>query len=185
MGITAKVNTASIQGKVNSWVKSADARQRAEEKVNEYIDSDVRQSSGGSRVLTVAWVNEMAQELAGMINTKAASTIGSHGINVTASGGGAQRVGSGGITASVDISADGGLFRPSLYPKKYGGVDNIVALFEHGYDAGGLVWGEWHGDYTWSLSHRDGEDFIHEAVDDFNTKYSGFGITVTIMGPYA
>lgn len=187
MGITAKVNAAAVQAKLDAWVKSAAAKDRAEQKINEYIDSDVRRSDGGSKVLTIAWVNELAEELAGMIEANSSLTAsgGGHGISVTASGGGAHKIGSGGVAASIDLSEDGGLGRSSLYTEYPKRVKNIIALFEHGYSARTSVWGYWNGEYTWSLSERDAANFIHEAVDDFNSKYSDLGITVTIMKPYA
>lgn len=185
MGITAKVNAGAVKAKFDAWSRSSAAKDRAAQKIDEYIDGDIRVSEGGSRVLTIAWVNELASELAGMIGSTADSRIGGSGITVSASGGGAHKTGGGGISASVDISTPGGFSRGSLYPAKYGGVDNIVALFEHGYNAGGSVWGEWHGDYTWSLTSREGQNFIHAAVDEFNSKYASLGITATINAPYA
>lgn len=77
---------------------------------------------------------------------------------------------------SVDISFDPeSLFRPSLDPDKYKGVENIVLHFTHGWDARGAVYGYWEsaGRDTWSRSYFAGDDFMQQAVDDFNAL--GFG----------
>lgn len=77
---------------------------------------------------------------------------------------------------SVDISFDSeSLFRPSLAPDEYKGVENIVLHFTHGWDARGAVYGYWEsaGRDTWSRSYFAGDDFMQQAVDDFNAL--GFG----------
>ena len=75
------------------------------------------------------------------------------------------------------------LHRDSLYPDKYEGVDNIVAVFNNGYDAGNHVWGIWvpapedsagwghDAIYAASKTHRDGLHFIQQAIDDFNGNF--------------
>lgn len=68
------------------------------------------------------------------------------------------------------------LQRDSLDPDKYpDGVSNIIKLFINGYDARGAVYGVWkgHGDEEiWSLRHRRPNDFMDEAVEAFNNKYT-------------
>ena len=68
------------------------------------------------------------------------------------------------------------LRRESLDPNRYpDGVSNIVKLFINGYDARGAVYGVWkgHGDEEiWSLRHRDPNDFMEKAVEEFNSKYT-------------
>lgn len=59
------------------------------------------------------------------------------------------------------------------------GIDNIVSLFNTGYDAEKQVYGEWEGHidpYTRentiaSLTHRDGLHFMEEAINSFNREY--------------
>ena len=68
------------------------------------------------------------------------------------------------------------LRRESLDPETYPeGISNIVKLFINGYDASGYVYGVWkgHGDKEiWSLRHRDPNDFMDQAVEEFNNKYA-------------
>lgn len=79
---------------------------------------------------------------------------------------------------AIDINFSGDLFRASLVPGKYDGVDNIVALLNNGYDTGGKhVYGMWHGKPYRSLTYRNGAHFIQEAVDEFNRLYaSEYGV---------
>lgn len=67
------------------------------------------------------------------------------------------------------------LHRESLDPDAYPeGISNIIKLFINGYDARGAVHGVWkgHGDEEiWSLRHRDPNDFMEKAVEEFNGKY--------------
>lgn len=55
-------------------------------------------------------------------------------------------------------------------------IENIVSLFDTGYDASKQVFGSWdgHGDDTiGSLTHRDALNFMEEAIDAFNREYGG------------
>ena len=61
--------------------------------------------------------------------------------------------------------------RPDLYPE---GLENIVLLFAHGYDANGIR-GQWKNSKSYpahinSLRHREPNDFLQDAVDEFNSK---------------
>ena len=68
------------------------------------------------------------------------------------------------------------LHRDSLDPDSYPeGISNIIKLFATGYDASGAVRGVWqgHGDEEiWSLRHRGPNNFMNDAVDAFNKKYT-------------
>lgn len=179
----ATLNVASVQSKLNAWSKSKAGLGTMREKIDEYVNNDVRKSQAGSRVLTKKWVSELATELAGAISAGAAGLPGSVAANVNSvSAGGVKYIGGGAMMAELNFSGD--LMRSSLVPEKYGDV-NIVAIFEKGYDASAPVSGEWHGQTVFSLTHREGLGFIAEAVDEFNAKYSDLGVTATVLGIYA
>lgn len=178
MSITVSLNVGSIRAKLRNWADSGAGKQKMADKIAEYIESDVRETQAGSRVITLGWVDELAAELANMISAGSPAAI-----SFDVGGGGAVHIGGGAIMASLTIS--GNLSRPSLYPEKYGGANNIVVLFEKGWSAGGKVWGFWNGDYTWSRMSYEGDHFIADAVARFNAMYSGLGITATVMGDYA
>lgn len=74
--------------------------------------------------------------------------------------------------------------RPSMYPEKYDGVSDIVALFNYGYEASNFVYGkpdvEIEGQssidgffYTKSKKSREGLGFLEKAVEDFNATCGG------------
>lgn len=69
------------------------------------------------------------------------------------------------------------LHRPSLNPKKYPqGIKNIIRLFTFGYHSKNHVYGVWHrshGDsvHVRSLLHREPNDFMEQAVLEFNREY--------------
>lgn len=77
------------------------------------------------------------------------------------------------------------MYRPSLNPAKYGGVDNIVALFNNGYKASDYVYGNWHGNRVRSTISRPGLNFMQEAVSDFNGGYGAANdIVAKLSGEY-
>ena len=84
----------------------------------------------------------------------------------------------------IDISFDAdSLRRQSLSPDAYPeGITDIISLFVHGYNAKGSVVGSWHGeDNVWSLRHRDSNDFMARAVEEFNDNNNGDGFVQAIL----
>ncbi len=86
----------------------------------------------------------------------------------------------------IDISFDSSLLhRDSLYKEKYPeGINDIVSLFVHGYNAKNSVHGQWHGDVIWSLRNRAPNNFIQKAVDEFNSMNSGKDATAKVGDDY-
>lgn len=78
-------------------------------------------------------------------------------------------------TASISIDIGGNLYRPSLQPEVYGGVDNIVSLFSKGwsYPRWAAPSGYWHGQYVYARNQKEASPFISEAVNQWVGKYSG------------
>lgn len=59
--------------------------------------------------------------------------------------------------------------RPSLDPEKYpNGIADIVVHLDHGWDAKRVTGGLWHGEYHLSRQHVERQDFLQDAVDEFN-----------------
>lgn len=97
-------------------------------------------------------------------------------------------VGGGSVDYIINISFDAeALRRQSLNPFTYpDGINDIISLFVHGYDARGAVVGTWHGEENvWSLQHRDPNDFMTRAVAEFNenNKQGGF-VTAALREKY-
>jgi len=70
--------------------------------------------------------------------------------------------------------------RPDLYPD---GLDNIVLLFAHGYNARNPVMGQWKNSRSYphiilSLQRREPNNFLQEAVEEFNSKGSSIAKAV-------
>lgn len=81
--------------------------------------------------------------------------------------------------------AEGSLHRESLYPEGYPhGLDNIILLFAHGYNAKDAVHGSWqyHGktirEDTWSKTSREPNSFLDDAVAEFDKKAKGIAIAI-------
>ena len=79
---------------------------------------------------------------------------------------------------TIEINFTDDLTRESLQPEKYGGVRNIIAIFNNGYPADrsrseaiSHVAGYWHGKETVALEFRPGLYFLQDAVNDFNMNY--------------
>lgn len=99
---------------------------------------------------------------------------------------------------SLTISfRDGSLHRDSLDDNDYPeGISNIVLLFAKGYHAQNYVYGLWNNtgrlNTHWSewkdvrsRKDRSGNDFLIQAVDEFNTKYNTEGIVkAELLGRY-
>lgn len=77
------------------------------------------------------------------------------------------------------------LQRDSLVPESYPeGVPDIIALFVHGYNAHGSVFGEWHGNNHVSLRHREPNDFMARAVEEFNRSQKNGQVTAVLTRKY-
>lgn len=73
---------------------------------------------------------------------------------------------------SVELSFGGGMARPSLNPTD-DGVNNIVKLFNNGYEADPQIFGYWHGQKVGSKTVRQGNHFVSQAVGIFNSTCGG------------
>ena len=89
-------------------------------------------------------------------------------------------------SVSVMLSfREGSLRRDSLYKKGYpDGLENIVLLFAHGYQAGNHAYGVWkYGSFTSgrpirSRTDREPNGFLKDAVDEFNRLADGAAMAV-------
>ena len=74
----------------------------------------------------------------------------------------------------VGVYFDGDMSRPSLNTERYPeGIDDIAALLDKGVDHKmHVVRGEWHGKEIYSRTVIKGENFIQDAIDDFNGNFA-------------
>ena len=183
------INENSIFSKVKKYVKSADGKAKAKEYINRCKEEGIRETNAGSLIITRDTAHAIAYELIQNLQQMAAilemSRVLPHGVaehfrylsaEITEEGK------DGGFV--VGIYFDDDLHRDSMigYNRHTGtlsertgdGIDNIIALFNNGYDAGGAVYGFWEnaGVFTWSLRNRPHLGFMEGEIDRFNAQYS-------------
>ena len=186
--IDCSLDEAAVEAKVKKYLNSPQGKKKLQDKVNQYIDNDTRQSQGGSKIVTLAWANELARELCDLINSHAAGaglaeSVQAHVQSLTPLW--AERGHLGSVKAGLSFR-DANMARPSVIPQIYGGVDNIVAMFEFGWNAKAPLFGWWHivHDYVQTRQFQPPLHFIGSAVEEFNSKYASLDVHVEVMWPY-
>ena len=173
------VNMDAILDKVYAWEKSEKGQKKIRKTINRYVSKNKTRTEAGSRVITESDINKAAKTLVDTVRNTATScnlpaSVAAHFDSLRA--GKARRQEDGSYTVEISFSDD--LSRESLDPSKYGGVRNIVAIFNNGYpsnegrvEAISNVTGFWHGEYISALGRRQGLYFMQDAVNDFNLNY--------------
>lgn len=173
------INMDSILDKVYAWERSDKGQKKIQGTVNKYVRNNVSRTKAGSRVVTHRDMLDAARKLVQTIKDTA------HGCDLPTSVlahfdslsiGKLQRQADDSYTIEINFTDD--LTRESLQPEKYGGVRNIIAIFNNGYPADrsrseaiSHVAGYWHGKETVALEFRPGLYFLQDAVNDFNMNY--------------
>jgi hypothetical protein len=76
-------------------------------------------------------------------------------------------------TYVIGVYFAGNLSRPSLDEAKYGGINNLAALFNNGVDhTMHPIQGEWHGSEIWSRTTIPGTHFVDSAIRNFMSSYA-------------
>lgn len=173
------INMDSILDKVYAWERSDKGQKKIQSTVNKYVRNNVSRTKASSRVVTQRDMLDAARKLVQTIKDTA------HGCDLPTSVlahfdslniGKLQRQADDSYTIEINFTDD--LTRESLQPEKYGGVRNIIAIFNNGYPADrsrseaiSHVAGYWHGKETVALEFRPGLYFLQDAVNDFNMNY--------------
>lgn len=172
-------NMDSILDKLYAWERSEKGQKKIQSTVNKYIRNNVSKTQAGSRVVTE---RDMKQAAANLVQTIKATAQGcslppsvmAHFDSLKV--GKLQRQPDNSYVIEINFTDD--LTRESLQPEKYGGVRNIIAIFNNGYpsdmgrsEAISHVTGLWHGEETTALGYRAGLYFLQDAVNDFNINY--------------
>ena len=173
------INMDSILDKVYAWERSDKGQKKIQGTVNKYVRNNVSRTKAGSHVVTQRDMLDAARKLVQTIKDTA------HGCDLPTSVlahfdslsiGKLQRQADDSYTIEINFTDD--LTRESLQPEKYGGVRNIIAIFNNGYPADrsrseaiSHVAGYWHGKETVALEFRPGLYFLQDAVNDFNMNY--------------
>lgn len=189
----ASVNADSIMDKVYAYEKSAKGQKKMKQTLDKYVKTNVEKTKAGSKVLTYRKMEEAGRKLVEML-TQAANgsgipdSVAAHFGSLKC--GKPMRQGDGSYIIEISFTDD--LTRASLQPEDYGGVTNIVAIFNNGYpkdrgrsEAISHVSGWWHGKNTTALGYRPGLFFMQSAVNDFNANYGrGFDIYAEVAAIY-
>ena len=186
------ISVSDLLSKLQDYVNTSAGKKKIDDKIMSYrkgLDPKVKSTGrtyGGGVIMTEKQMVSAAKDLISMIRSAAAqedlpASVMEHIESfdytlpyITANG-----------SFQIQIYMTDDPKRESLNPNKYGGVDNIVAIFNNGYTANNRIRGEWHGKRTLSLDKRQGSFFMQKAVDSFNAKYgSQFDISVWLNPNY-
>ena len=173
------ISAAALMGKVEAYAKTPAGQKKMSDKITSYrngSDAHVSQAGrtyGGGSIMTEKQMIAAAKELISMIKSAAASaglpaSVMEHIESVDDTYPFGLPDGSMGIQIYITDDPK----RLSLYPEKYSGVDNIVAIFNNGYTAKDRVYGDFRSKYAYSLVKRQGTFFMQKAIDEFMSKYS-------------
>lgn len=173
------INMDSILDKIYAWERSEKGQKKIQSTVNKYVRNNVSRTQAGGRVLTESDMRNAAKKLVQTIRDTALGcnlppSVAAHFGSLKV--GNLQRQPDGSYIIEINFTDD--LTRESLQPENYGGVRNIIAIFNNGYpsdrgrsEAISYVTGWWHGKETRALEFRQGLYFMQDAVNDFNLNY--------------
>lgn len=187
------ISASGVMDKVSAYAKTTEGQKRMRDKIQSYIngsDPHVKSTGktyGGGVIMTEKEMMAAAKDLIAMLRASAASA----GLPASVM----EHVESFAFTkpfvapdgsASIQIYMTDNPYRESLMPQKYGGVDNIVAIFNNGYTASDRVYGKSHDKKIVSLDKRQGSFFMQKAVDEFMAKYSAsYDVSVDLNPQYS
>ena len=189
----------SIGSKLSAWCKSPQGQARIQKKLEEYVRDGVQKTAAGDTVMSEVRMNQIAAKFIEVLQMTARSYALPESVMEHIDG-----MHSGTVIQTKDgfeipLFFYGALHRDSLENEMdYGGISNIVALFNNGYHASNYVYGWWNGHsatgasvaysmyndgFAWvrSKKERDALKFIQQAISDFNGNYgSEFNITAIV-----
>ena len=162
----ATINSGVLRSKLNAFLNSAEGRKRVASSAD--VSADI-----------AAVESAFVQTMLGCASGASGVASDFHSCGASISNGGGE------IIATIPFEF-GNKHRDSLYPAGYSGVDNIVALFNNGYQACNTVYGLWHGKRVKSLQARDGLHFVQAAQRSFDGAQIGSArvLSIEIDGAY-
>lgn len=188
----ASVNISSVMDAVKKYSKSKAGKERMDKAIEELRSSGAKQTLGGSELMTMDKMHDIARELIedlrdyAMIQELEGNLP--HSItrlfdDLTFSA--AYKKDNGEYQYMIDVLFDADLSRESLYdpstkaptnPYTGSGVDNIINLFDKGYSTTKVVWGTWFSQsrggepiVTGSVNYRPRLNFMEDAISYFNS----------------
>lgn len=195
------ISESAIMGKLQAYANTSVGKKCMKDCIQSARDSG-RPLASGDKVVGKKQMLEMANALAGMIKKRLPASIAEVGETLTVSNPVRRPDGSYEVILSFDANA---LHRDSLENDHggYDGIDNIVALFNNGYQAKNYWYGWWDGhkptrealgrsmtgyeDYAWVRSKKEREalQFMQAAEAEFNSIYGEkCNVTVELGSKY-
>lgn len=179
------ININSIMNKVKAYSKSDIGKSRMAKFISERRDEGHGKLASGDHIVTEQDMIHAAEELIKILQETASQkglpeSVKEHFDSLYHNS--PIPYDKSGTKYKVDVRFKDDLSRMSLQitsGKNKGsrtgeGIKDIVSLFDTGYDAEKRVYGSWDGhvnDTIASLPHRDGLNFMGEAIDSFNREY--------------
>lgn len=198
------LSSADILSKVDAWSKTPEGKRRIQAKLDEYKKQGRTTTRAGASIRTERTMYEAAAKMISVMQGAARDaglpdSVLAHFNSLYASA--PKALGDGIYVVFINFGDD--LSRESLENEyDYGGVNNIVALFNNGAHAKNYIYGWWNGhaptgntgfrsggsdSYAWvrSKKDREGLHFIQQAVNDFNGNYGAdYEVTATVGDDY-
>lgn len=166
----AAINMNSILAKAKAHMGSSAGKSKVDNIVKGVMIGNLKLQSGGSAHTPEEAASKFIQVLRSSIESSGLSPGAIEAVS-NIEHGSAHSIGSNIYIIGVYFTGD--LSRPSLDEAKYGGINDIVALFNNGVDhTMRPVHGVWHGKETWSRTVIPGTHFIEQAVSDFMGNYA-------------
>lgn len=164
------INMDSILSKAKTHMNSSTGQTKVNNIVSKVMLGKIRLQSQN--------ITHTPEEAAAKFINVLRNSIGSSGLSEGAidaisniEHGSAHKIGEN--TYIIDVYFAGDMSRPSLDEATYGGINDLVALFNNGVDhTMRPVHGTWHGKEVWSKTVIPGTHFIEQAVTDFMGNYS-------------
>lgn len=167
----ASINMTSILSKAGGYMNSTKGKNKTDTIISKAMLGSVKLTSSGSvhtpeeaaskfievlrRTIESCGLSANAIEAISQIEATAPTQIGDTN------------------TFLIRVYFAGDLSRPSLDEATYGGISDIVALFNNGIDhTMRPVHGVWHGQDYWSRTTIPGTHFIEQAISDFQGNYA-------------
>ncbi|MDE6150100.1 MAG: hypothetical protein K2F81_08425 [Ruminococcus sp.] len=166
----ASINMKSILAKAQSHMESKVGQSKVDNVISKVMLGNIRLQSRGTAHTPEEAASKFIEVLRNSINSAGLSE-GAIGAVSNIEHGSAHSIGHN--TYIIGVYFVGDMARPSLDEAKYGGINDIVALFNNGVDhTMRPVHGLWHGKETWSRTVIPGTHFIEQAVSDFMGNYA-------------
>lgn len=164
----------SLADKINAWAKSPQGQAKIQGKLMEYAKKGISTTAAGTPLASREALTQAGNRMIDCLVKSGAGvdlppSVMAHISQASATD---PRITPAGYEVCVTFYGD--LHRDSLDTrpdsKNAGGLDNIVAMFNNGYEKGiasDYVYGEWHGENIRSRREREETRFIQTACEDF------------------